>query len=414
MPDTMYVTFEESWDAKSRTGGGALSEEVARVRDAAGLPYAVVYRVPGREVPLAARMVVWRAGVLDSWAYDEYGRRTAEAELQMRTDEGQLLIRRLLVRRYPEGQTGEFDVHCPRTVVELSAGGTARISHQPQGMRGASLEAQLTVADEHLWTPRPGFDDWSALPVADALPHWVAAELVAAELGAAEPAAAEPAVAGSGWRLEPSRLLGSPDFDRVFRPGTHIGGVRVREAVPCGSVRVPSGVLAVDCPQSGDEEPRITVAVPPGTYPVEAASVEVADRGQPSYEELVAVRLQVSDVPVAAWEMALGPGDDTLRLRAGAAFGFGTDAATGAFGDADAWQDLRGLLDRASRPGSSEADKIASTEAGAHLDGGGLGADMAVFYTGGDGVYPVWVGRSASGEVVCVAVHTGLDLDLDD
>ncbi|MGW2275158.1 DUF4241 domain-containing protein [Streptomyces yangpuensis] len=403
MPDTMYVTFEESWDAKSRTGGRALSHEEARVRDAAGLPYAVIYRVPGREVPLGARMVAWRAGVLDCWAYDEHGRRTAETELQMRTDPGQLLIRRLLVRRYPDGQTGEFDVHCPRTVVELSAGGTARISHQPEGMRGASLEARLTVADEHLWTARPRFDEWPSLPVADTLPDWVAAELVAAEQ----------ASAGSGWRREPSRLLGSTDLDRVFRPGTHIGGVRVLDAVPCGSVRVPTGVLAVDCPQSGDEEPRITVAVPPGTYPVEAASVEVGDRGYRSYEELVAVRLRISDDPVAVWEMALGPGDDTLRLSTGAAFGFDTDAAMGAFGDADAWQDLRGLLERAARPGSPEADEIASTGAGVHLDGGSLGADMAVFYTGGDGVYPVWVGRSASGEIVCVHVDTGLDLDLD-
>ncbi|MFJ3980025.1 DUF4241 domain-containing protein [Streptomyces sp. NPDC090021] len=397
------MTFEDSWDTKSRTGGRALSHEEARVRDTAGLPYAVVYRVPGREVPLGVRMVAWQAGALDSWAYDEHGRRTAEAELQMRTDEGRLLVRRLLVRRYPDGRTGEFDVHCPRTAVELSADGTARISHQPEGMRGDSLEVQLTVADEHLWTARPCFDDWPALPVTDTLPNWVAAELAAAERAPAE----------SGRRREPSRLLGSTDFDRAFRPGTRIGGVRVLEAVDYGSVRVPSGVLAVDCPQSGDEEPRITVAVPPGTYPVKAASVEVADRGYGPYEELVAVRLQVSDAPVAAWEMALGPGDDTLRLHAGAAFGFGTDAAMGAFGDAATWQHLRELLERAHRPDSPWADRIAGTEAGAHLDGGGLGADMAVFHTGGDGVHPVWVGRSATGEVVCVVVETGLDLDLD-
>ncbi|THA40746.1 DUF4241 domain-containing protein [Streptomyces sp. A1547] len=107
------------------------------------------------------------------------------------------------------------------------------------------------------------------------------------------------------------------------------------------------------------------------------------------------------------------PGDDTLRLRAGAAFGFGTDGATGAFGDAAVWQDLRDLLERANWQGSPEADKLADSAVGMHLDGGGLGADLAVFCTGSDGVHPVWVGRSASGEVDCVDVQTAFELDLD-
>ncbi|MFF4393935.1 DUF4241 domain-containing protein, partial [Streptomyces sp. NPDC001552] len=105
--------------------------------------------------------------------------------------------------------------------------------------------------------------------------------------------------------------------------------------------------------------------------------------------------------------------DDTLQLRAGEAFGFDTDGATGAFGDAGVWQDLRDLLERVHRPGSPEAEKLASSAAGMHLDGGGLGADLAVFYTGGDGVYPVWVGRSASGEVVCVDVQTAFERDFE-
>ncbi len=60
MPDTTYVTFDESWDATSRTGGRALSREEARARDATVPPYAVIYHVPGREVPLGAWVVAWK------------------------------------------------------------------------------------------------------------------------------------------------------------------------------------------------------------------------------------------------------------------------------------------------------------------------------------------------------------------
>ncbi|MEU3726434.1 DUF4241 domain-containing protein [Streptomyces sp. NPDC031705] len=392
------MTFEESWHAASRTGGRELTPEEARARDAEGLPYAVVYRAPGREVPLGVRMVAWRAGCVDAWAYDEHGRRTAEAELRLRDDAGRLLVRRLLVRRYPDERTGQDAVDCPRTAVECSADGTARISRQPGGMRGDSLEAEVEVADGDLWTARPGFDDWPDLPVADALPGWVAARLDGE---------------AAGWRWEPSRLRGPADFDRVFRPGTPIPGLKVLDPVPCGSLRLPSGVLAVACPDTGEGLSGVTVAVPPGTYPVEAAWVEVEEEHWGSYEDVAAVRLRIGDAPVAAWEMALGPGDDTLRLRAGEAFGFGTDAATGAFGDAGAWDELRDLLERARWRGSPEHGRLSDSVAGMHLDGGSLGADLAVFCTGGDGVYPVWVGRSAAGEVVRVAVQTAFDLDLE-
>ncbi|MGE7386140.1 DUF4241 domain-containing protein [Streptomyces sp. NPDC004126] len=389
------VTYEESWHAGSRTGGRELSAEEARARDAAGLPYAVVYREPGREVPVGVRMVAWRAGTVDVWAYDEQGRRTAETELRLREDAGRLLVRRLFVRRYPDAGTAEYAVDCPRTAVELSAEGTARISHQPGGMRGDSLEAEVAVADGDLWTARPGFDDWAGLPVADVLPEWVGVL---------------PDAEAAGWRREPSRLRGTVDFDRVFRPGTELPGLKVLDPVPCGSVRVPSGVLAVACPDTGEGLSRITVEVPPGTYPVEAAWVEVGEEYWGSYQDVVAVRLRIGDDPVEAWEMALGPGDDTIRLREGEAFGFGTDAASGAFGDAEAWPDLCDLLARA-REGwtrSPEYDRLDNTAAGMNLDGGSLGADLALFCTGGDGVYPVWVGRSASGEVVRVTVETAL------
>ncbi|MFE9466746.1 DUF4241 domain-containing protein [Streptomyces virginiae] len=88
-----------------------------------------------------------------------------------------------------------------------------------------------------------------------------------------------------------------------------------------------------------------------GTYPVKAPLVEVTDQGHGSCEEVAAVRLQLGDAAVAAWEMALGPpGDDTLRSAfTGGAFGFGTDGATGAFADAGVRQDLRDQLEPENR-----------------------------------------------------------------
>ncbi|EFL16854.1 DUF4241 domain-containing protein [Streptomyces sp. C] len=392
MPETAHV------HVAYRTGGRELTPDEARARDAEGLPYEVVYRAPGREMPLGVRMVAWRAGTVDAWAYDEFGRRIAGAELRLREDAGRLLVRRLLVRRFPDARTGELDPGCPRTAVELSADGRARISHQPGGMRGDSLEAEVEVAEADLWVVRPGFDDWAGLPVADSLPDWVGGL---------------PDSEAAGWRRVPSRLRGPADFDRVFRAGAAIPGMEVLDPVPCGSVRVPSGVLAVACPETGEGLSGITVEVPPGTYPMEAAWVEVAEEHWGSYQEVAAVRLLIGDAPAVVWEMALGPGDDTLRLREGEAFGFGTDAAAGAFGDAEVWEELRYLLERARRQGSAEHDRLSDSVAGVNLDGGSLGADLAVFCTGGDGVYPVWVGRSASGEVVRVAVQTAYELDLE-
>ncbi|MDK9496539.1 DUF4241 domain-containing protein [Streptomyces katrae] len=392
MPETAHV------HVAYRSGGRELTPGEARARDVEGLPYEVVYRAPGREMPLGVRMVAWRAGTVDAWAYDEQGRRTAEAELRMRDDAGRLLVRRLLVRRFPDARAAESDPDCPRTAVELSASGTARISHQPGGMRGDSLEAEVEVAEADLWMVRPGFDDWAGLPVADSLPDWVGGL---------------PDAEAAGWRRVPSRLRGPADFDRVFRAGTEIGGLKVLDPVPCGSVRVPSGVLVVACPDTGEGLSRITVDVPPGTYPMEAAWVQVAEEYWGSYEDVAAVRLLIGDGPAVVWEMALGPGDDTLRLREGEAFGFGTDAAAGAFGDAEVWEELRYLLERARRQGSPERDRLSDSLVGMNLDGGSLGADLAVFCTGGDGVHPVWVGRSASGEVVRVAVRTAFELDLE-
>ncbi|WP_240136185.1 DUF4241 domain-containing protein [Streptomyces sp. MUM 178J] len=78
----------------------------------------------------------------------------------------------------------------------------------------------------------------------------------------------------------------------------------------------------------------------------------------------------------------------------------------GGFADAEAWPVLAGRYREAleeNLPGVVEDlpdcfGRVPDEE---------LAADLVQFWTGGDGTYPVWVGRGESGEVTSVVVETG-------
>ncbi|MFF2792767.1 DUF4241 domain-containing protein [Streptomyces sp. NPDC058049] len=386
--------YAEGWDLATRTPWRPLSAEAARERDAAGLPYAVLQRVPGRDVPAVVRHVSWRAGLVEVWAYDEQGRRTFEADLSLLADDDRLLNRRLISWRHPGPGTAESDPDCPRTVVEIDSDGAGRISHQPEGMRGSSLEAAVTITQEQRWSARPGFGAWQPLAPEEHLPEWVREHLATA--GTPEGAAV--------WRREPSRMFSGEDFGVLFRPGTVMKSPYADEMTsvqpsPAGTLCVPSGLLAVSCPLDGDG-PHFALVVPPGEHPLDEARAETTGGTQTT-----AVRVRLGEAPAVSWEMALRPGDDTRLLRAGEAYGFDTDGAMGAFADAGAWGPLRqrfraAIEDRGDEGWTGHTGSAFFRRTREPASGAGL----AAFALGSDGGHPVWVGRSADGDVVGVVV----------
>ncbi|MFJ3219545.1 DUF4241 domain-containing protein [Kitasatospora sp. NPDC086801] len=101
----------------------------------------------------------------------------------------------------------------------------------------------------------------------------------------------------------------------------------------------------------------------------------------------------------------LRPCDDTRLLGEGEAYGFGTDGAMGAFADAGAWGPLQRLSQQVMEDNDPEAWKYSTGSAYfLRTREPGSGAELVAFAVGSDGVHPVWVGRSADGDVVGVVV----------
>ncbi|MFC9948546.1 DUF4241 domain-containing protein [Streptomyces pratensis] len=409
------VAYALAWDLAVRALWRPLTAQAARERDVAGLPYVVVYRLPGREVPLEVRLVSWRDHYVGVWAYDDHGRRTGELDLRLLDDRSRLLGRRTRKWQYTGPDMAEFDDACPRLTTELFPDGRGSITQEPEGARGRTF---VTVPDAGIrrWQARPGFDDWPMVATQVA-PGPV--ELRAALLG---PAAAETSDGASEapstcWR--PPRPARPGPLDALFRPGTLVTDgyhpeMTVVQPRRMGVLRVPSGLLAVSGPRNlAEEEPAITVPVPPGEYVLEEAQVHFGydcewSQGWVTRTDTTAVRLLTSETPALTWEMCLGRDDDPRLLVENEIFGFDTDSATGCFADAGAWEPLHELFERhlvREEPGAGENIPDSMYFLRTHDEASG--GELVAFATTGDGTYPVWVGRSAHGDVTDVVVLVG-------
>ena len=165
---------------------------------------------------------------------------------------------------------------------------------------------------------------------------------------------------------------------------------------------MPSGrFIAADPGWINAECQPFTPAVPPGEYPVLVSVVRWVDHPE---KRVAAAKLAICGDPVTSWELALLPGRDPRTLPDEDVFGFGVDTGTACFFDAvavpamartfshDTWDDIgwRVLMDIL---GDDETGELTDPDSGANL---------IAFSTGwGDGCYPTWIGRSASGDIAC-------------
>ncbi|MFJ8165910.1 DUF4241 domain-containing protein [Streptomyces sp. NPDC096136] len=401
------VGYAQAWDPEVRAAWRPLSAGEARERDAAGLPYVVVYRMVGREAPLEVRLVSWRDHHVGLWVYDGQGRRTHDLDLRLLDDPERLFHRYTVAWNYPGPETAEFDPKCPRVILDLFPDGRGRRVEEP---RGYATSAGLR--EDERWTDRPAFGEW---PLFSAQLHgfteppvFEAADLPESDGGEAP---------ASCWR--PPRPAQPGRIGELFRPGARVtDGYHPEQTVVephrVATVRVPSGLLAVSGLFTTHENgPHITVPVPPGEYVLDEARVAFSYHCEWSDAEVettapTAVRLLLSETPAASWEMALGA-DDDLRIFIGNQIaGFDTDGATGCFADAGSFESLLSLFERGLIDGEPDLDGYEDLTDGSMFIhrtwDTATGGELMAFATTGDGTYPVWLGRSEADELVSVVV----------
>jgi hypothetical protein len=214
----------------------------------------------------------------------------------------------------------------------------------------------------------------------------------------------------------------APDFARLLAPGTTYpspdGAYRlVVRVLPEAPLSLPTGrVIAMEpflCGYGDPAEAAFTQQVPPGTYPVVLAAVDVLDAEGVHHGDtrVAAARLVIRDEPVARWDLAVTPGQDTAELGEDEYFGYPVDGGTGCFVDAGTFQALAGEADFGEQVVSAMYRMDPSAPAGSvpqavddpvTMEVGGDEHGLVVFSTGwGDGTYPTWIGRTAGGDVAC-------------
>lgn len=109
--------------------------------------------------------------------------------------------------------------------------------------------------------------------------------------------------------------------------------------------------------------------------------------------------LQISDEPAVEWKLALCDGQEESELEGSEFFGYGVDAGTGCFVDASATIPLGDLVGDDGGELANAFDTSPKLLPVALTDPGS-GQGIVAFASGfGDGQYPTWIGRTATGSV---------------
>jgi hypothetical protein len=405
MTTTWGAAFGDGWNGSLIN---PLTRAEAAARDHSGDPYAVV--LLGGDRVRAEIRVAWAEEYLAVIRYDARGRTRSVHEFRP-TAEGDLTLWTQRTWDGPEELSDEeFARTATRDSVTWHRGDGRREHHtEPKGdVGGSGSEIGFEAAPRF---PRPAFGQWSALldragagpvEVIEAHRPSVLATEDGRDAGLVGADHDLPVThdAAMPWRTPAPR--GPGDLAGLFTDGVRrtIAGddpaagpgrtARI-EVVPAGKLRVPSGRLAaVDPGEVGSEEAPtpFLVAIEPGVYPVTVSRAHL--EGQDGNTRVAGVRLDVTDRPVASWEMARKPGQEMLDLAEGHFFGVGVDSGCAGLVDPGLWDTLGDDDDAHDLTVDMEEFTL-------HRDGG-----MLAYSAGwGDGSYPTWIGRDAAGEVVC-------------
>ncbi|NLT58491.1 MAG: DUF4241 domain-containing protein [Clostridiales bacterium] len=216
-------------------------------------------------------------------------------------------------------------------------------------------------------------------------------------------------------REEKAALLASPvNLTAYFEmPDVHGKPLHRFEV---GTVSLPTGQVLVKDPIHGLAETGqpYHVDVPAGEHPVTVAAVKT----EFDCDRYAAVRVTFSPAPAATYELALVGDEDLSTLVPDGYFGFTVKKGLAAIFDrqsAEAAAEFAAAF-QAGHPGADlYADYFApllsqkaSADCGDWLRWTVPGTDyhVPIFQSGfGNGNYPVYLGRDASGNVCCLVVH---------
>ncbi|MFF7287682.1 DUF4241 domain-containing protein [Streptomyces griseorubiginosus] len=204
------------------------------------------------------------------------------------------------------------------------------------------------------------------------------------------------------------------DYTWLFTPGSTFayesGLTGVIHVAGGGELDLPTGQVVASDPfvylGSGDIAP-FTVSVPPGRYRVEAAVATLSRPDEPPADRphlrVAAARLVIRTEPTTTWELALRPDQDPAELGDDEFYGYGVDAGTGCFYDAAAEEAFPEVQEDEDEGPLWDAFENSDWSPGPHLvRSPSTGHTLVAFTSGwGDGFYPTWIGRSASGDVTC-------------
>lgn len=397
------VRYAESWDPERRALVGPLPTEDAARRHAAGEPYAVLLGGPG--APRVLLEVEGQQDEITGWCFDEQLRRRFLFEFRVLGPDRMALLR-MAEWQYADADRPEFDATSPQSLTTFDKDGGPVT--QPIG----APEEQFRVLECYdRWVDLPAFGSWAAL-VAFLLglpPERERHRIVRHTSHERPPVpAGEPPVERRTGPLQPSPeivIAFGPPARFTLEPDSDGDAPEVVvETRPAGMLRMPTGLLVTADPGWLDDDlEAFAEALPRGRHPVTLAVVRFVE--QPEHIRVAGCRVDVRDVPVVSWGQALRPGDDASSLGDGQFFGVGVDAGMLCFFDAAAlpglvelsedWDEPRGLWD--------ELTDAVSRDESAELEDPETETNLIAFSIGwGDGVYPVWIGRGADGEVACV------------